>query len=173
MAHKHTTWIACVNSHLTCIISLRMYLGWSLCTLSLLACQVSYHRRLGSLCLCAIFQASINCLLILHWLSGPRHVSDCVINTYVQNWHACGTVAIFTTFEADLYWRCRFQLSVQLQQSSEYWSDKVRSLSGLDRGRGITTASPRPRWWLAAGTWCDPVLTSLPVLLWKRASRVS
>ena len=76
-----------------------MYLGWSLCTLSLLACQVSYHRRLGSLCLCAIFQASINCLLILHWLSGPRHVSDCIINTYVQNRHACSTIAIFTTLK--------------------------------------------------------------------------
>lgn len=37
------------------------------------------------------------------------------------------------------------QLSIQLQQSSEYWSDKVRDLSGqLEKSR-IITSPIRPR----------------------------
>ena len=42
-----------------------MYLWWSLCTLYLHACQVSYRRRLGSLLLylCYVFRALINSLV--------------------------------------------------------------------------------------------------------------
>ena len=36
-----------------------------------------------------------------------------------------------------------FQLSIQLQQSSEYWSDKVRELSQQQMGKSKSVASPR------------------------------
>ena len=46
------------------VFVLRMYLWWSLCTLYLLACQVTYFRRLRSLlCLCDVFRAQINSLV--------------------------------------------------------------------------------------------------------------
>ena len=56
-----------------------MYLGRSLCTLYLLACQVSYRRQNSGLCcLCDAFRRLINSLgRWLHRRSGPHSVSDC------------------------------------------------------------------------------------------------
>lgn len=51
-----------------------------------------------------------------------------------------------------------FQLSIQLQQSSEYWADKVRELSGqLGKARSTISQSPKPR-------QCDPAVHLVFVL---------
>ena len=66
----------------TCFVlyTSRVYLGWRLCTLDLLTCQVSYHRWFRSLlCSCDSFWVLINCFcwflakvpVKLQWLRWP------------------------------------------------------------------------------------------------------
>ena len=65
----------------------RMYPWWSLCTLYLHACQVSYRRRLRSLLLylCYVFRSAdyLPCQLILHERSGLRSVSDLLVKCLI------------------------------------------------------------------------------------------